>query len=256
MTVNSFTFVELNIWWARLYYPLVSFFERVTPDIVNLQEAPDCTGNVRPDRLSIQDMCALKLFDEMAVGMGGVRMQCYDVDITATLASLVRTPLRIIARHTMQLTDFRDDMTLRQRDDCLMCSLLHSTVQFPDGTILHVLNTHAPVEIGKRLESALIKSNMCKIAAYIKTLDGPLLLSGDFNHYKESSALQPLYDLGLENLSVRYGVDVARNQMSWKADEAVCHIFINDRIHVDHFEVAQDPVSDHQPLILKASIKS
>jgi endonuclease/exonuclease/phosphatase family metal-dependent hydrolase len=93
---------------------------------------------------------------------------------------------------------------------------------------------------------------MKAIHDYIKELEGPVILTGDFNLQPKSSSLSDLNTL-LVNLSSEYRLKTTRNSLTNKSE--VCdYIFVSKDINVKNFYADKKIVSDHQALILEFDI--
>jgi len=93
---------------------------------------------------------------------------------------------------------------------------------------------------------------MALLSNYIKELDGPVILTGDFNLAPTSESLKEL-NSQLTNLSMTHKLETTRNQLVYKTE--VCdYVFVSDQVKVDSFKAREEIVSDHKALELKFSI--
>lgn len=90
------------------------------------------------------------------------------------------------------------------------------------------------------------------ISEYINTLNGPIILTGDFNLHPASKSLLPINKL-MTNLSDKYSLTTTRNELTNKTE--VCdYIFVNKDIKVKKFYAHSRIVSDHQALVMEFDI--
>lgn len=90
----------------------------------------------------------------------------------------------------------------------------------------------------------------CKlIADYIKGLDGPVVLCGDFNLLPNSDSLEQINEV-LVNHVKEQKILTTRTPLTHKT-EACDYIFTSSSIEVKNFQVLDDIVSDHKALIVE-----
>ncbi len=251
---SALTFVQMNMWDGRLYYPLVNFFDRVKPDILSAQEALSGPQDISPSYLTTETMVKKGYFDHVSLGkpLHGITIRNNPYPDHCAVLSKGNIAHRAVESIHLDPEGLNSEAA-RPRSEYF--NLLHVMLDLPDGRHLHVLNHHGVLVYEKRKGSDITDRNFQKIADYAAALSGPVILSGDFNLHKDASSLQFLKNMGLKNLNDIHNVTVARNEFSWKPDEAVSHIFINDHIMVEDYTVAQDNVSDHLPLVMKFSLR-
>ena len=84
----------------------------------------------------------------------------------------------------------------------------------------------------------------------------PTIVVGDFNLHPESESIQ-LLNKKLTNLIEKYNIKTTRPTVKDGLDVGDSvdeYIFVNDKIKVNSFEVKQNKVSDHYPVILDFEI--
>ena len=94
---------------------------------------------------------------------------------------------------------------------------------------------------------------MRKVADIVKGLDGPVVMCGDLNIVHEAPAMREL-DF-LRDLTHEYGIDSTLSGLKFNGKVACDHILVNNKIHVEDFEVLEDIVSDHKALVAEIEIK-
>lgn len=90
----------------------------------------------------------------------------------------------------------------------------------------------------------------CKlIADYVRTLEGEILLTGDFNLAPHSASLEQINSV-LRNVCIEHGVTTTRTPLTQKTE--VCdYIFSTSNLREMSFRVAEEIVSDHRALVLE-----
>jgi endonuclease/exonuclease/phosphatase (EEP) superfamily protein YafD len=87
------------------------------------------------------------------------------------------------------------------------------------------------------------------IADYIRSLDGPVVLCGDFNLSPDSESLAQLNAI-LKNHPIEASLTSTRTQFTQKTE--VCdYIFTSPDIQVKRFEMLEAIASDHAALIVE-----
>src|SRR5690606_9871290 len=116
-------------------------------------------------------------------------------------------------------------------------NLLHSTIEH-NGKNMHVLTHHGyHVPDHKNGDEESLRQ-MKEIARYIDKLDGPVILTGDFNLAPHSESLEVI-NAKLENLSIKHGLKTTRTSLTRKKE--VCdYIFVNEFVKVKDFFAAKE----------------
>lgn len=257
---EQFTFIQLNFWGGRLYYPICKFLERETPDIFSAQEMLSGPHSSKPDVMTAEMMLTLDVnyFADCAMGAFRSKMiNAYGLERQDCIATFACDGFKIKSKNIVPIvTEDKPDHFGRVTNKDYY-SLLHTQIEMQSGELIHIVNYHGRVIIrpNSRLGTPECDEDFQRVADYVATLSGPIILSGDFNLAKEATSFAPLKALGLRNLNDIYKIDAGRNEFSWKPDEVVSHIFINDKVVIEDYYVPTDNVSDHLPLVLKCRVQ-
>lgn len=256
--VSDMKLIQMNVWFWRLYWPMRRFLERERPDFILAQEAIDGPCYQMADYYTSRGIVEEKLLRHYLQTPGRLYAIKKNHELQQGLAIFGQSPLTQVAVITIDKPD-------SPRYDPYY-QMIHATTEV-NGKILNLITYHGHLGVDisgagvtrygtdltvpgePRLGSAKTEADFAKIAAYIDTVEGPVIFTGDFNLWATARSFDPLKPR-LENLIERYGITSARNEMAWKTDEAVSHVFVSREIKVNSFKVATDLVSDHQPLIL------
>jgi len=255
---DVFTFIQMNFWIGRLFYPIDKFLKTEKPDIFSAQEMLSGPGDLTPDFWTAETLVAKEHFDAFSLNKG---MPSYinkgSDNYSIQAAIFTRNPAKRISEKNIMLFENPDDLSEKEKNEAKLYSLLHNEIQLPNQTTVHVLTHHGRLVKGEsgRIQHPVGDYNFKKIADYISTLKGPVILSGDFNLVKEAISLNPLKEIGLANLNDVHNVTEARNEFSWRPHEAVSHVYVNNQIIVSDYRVARENVSDHYPLVMKFQVK-
>lgn len=89
-----------------------------------------------------------------------------------------------------------------------------------------------------------------RIKDFMSGISGTKILCGDFNLLLETESLKMLEDKMI-NLVKKYGVKSTRSHYYPKEVKFADYILVSTDVDVKKFEVLQEPVSDHLPLLLE-----
>lgn len=254
---EPFTYLQMNFWAGRLYYPIDRFLKREKADIFSSQEMVSGNGTLSPDSWTAESLIAEKHFDQVSFGLPMPYNTRNEIDYTLSLATFIKNNSEFEIENHIELYKDKNDLSKKEHNFAAYYSLLHTKVILKDGSFVHILNHHGRLYVceNSRLGTPVPDYNFKKIAEYAATLSGPIILSGDFNLIKEARSFQPLKDMGFINLNDVHDISVGRNEFAWKTEEAVSHIFVNDQVVVDEYRIPTDNVSDHLPIVLKCRVK-
>lgn len=88
------------------------------------------------------------------------------------------------------------------------------------------------------------------IINFLKTLDNPFILCGDFNLLPDTKSIKMFEEFGLRNLIKEFGITSTRTSHYKKPEKYADYCFVSKDIKVKEFKVLPDEVSDHAPLYL------
>ena len=239
--------LQLNAWHLRLIKKVVDVVEQEHPDIITFQEMPDSAG--KPgliDTLSnLQQMVPYPHTYYSPVH----NFQVMGSDVAWGNAILSKSPISD-ATTTFTNGEHTNNFSFKTHDYNIR-NFQHATLDI-DGKKLHVINHHGyHIPAHKNGNEETLKA--CKqIAEYISQLEGPVILTGDFNLTPDTESIKQ-FDGLLRNLSSEYGLKTTRNDLTTKQE--VCdYIFVNDLVQVTDFFASDIVASDHQALLLDFEI--
>ncbi|MES2006975.1 MAG: endonuclease/exonuclease/phosphatase family protein [Patescibacteria group bacterium] len=89
------------------------------------------------------------------------------------------------------------------------------------------------------------------IVAFLKTLENPYVLAGDFNLNPTTESMNLLEAHGMRNLIKEFGYTSTRTPLYEKDGKFADYVFVSGGIDALDFSVLPDVVSDHSPLYLE-----
>lgn len=90
-----------------------------------------------------------------------------------------------------------------------------------------------------------------KIVEFLKTLEGEIVLCGDFNLLPDTESLKMIENTGLRNLISEYDITSTRTSFYEKPEKFADYMFVSKGLEVQNFAVLPDEVSDHAPLTVE-----
>lgn len=236
--------LQLNEWGGRLGGQVADLLKAQQTDIVCLQEAVDAKGDAA---LSITTTELQKTADYPHAFTSPV-FSFNLMNKKATFGNAILSKLPFSETNTIFTNlEYTEDFDFDTHDHNVR-NLQHAVIDI-DGRKLHVLNHHGHhVHQHKQGDEQTLRQ-MKQIAQYISTLEGPLILTGDFNLSPTSESIGVI-DALLRNLSTEHKLMTTRTQLTTKKE--VCdYIFVSDTVTVQSFKALDDLVSDHKALLLE-----
>lgn len=236
--------LQLNTWGSRLGKQIEDLFDKEKPDIVCLQEAIDIPGDgaVCTPNHELQEHGNLEFSFHSPVFSFNL------MNKSAQFGNTIMSKKPFVTTETIFTNlDYKPDFSF-DSDDYNIRNLQHAVVEH-EGKLINILNHHGHhVREHKKGNDDTLRQ-MKQISQYIKTLNGPVILTGDFNLAPDSESLNILNNQ-LENLCITHRVKTTRSFLTHKTE--VCDfIFVSKDIPVKSFRVSEELVSDHLAVILE-----
>jgi endonuclease/exonuclease/phosphatase family metal-dependent hydrolase len=238
--------IQLNIWGGKLGLQIIDFLQREKPDFVCMQEVNDLGGRAGYKFFATLDEIKEEASFKEAAMSASYSSRYMERELKYGNAVLSKFPLesaKTIFTRGEYMRNF--DVT---KDDGNIRNLQVVTVKI-NGSVLNILNHHGHHVPGTKAGNDETLRQMRIIADVIDSLEGPVILCGDFNLAPDSKSISILNDK-LTNLSIKHGLKRTYNQFS-VVNEVCDYIFVNDRVKVRHFGMSEDLISDHKALILE-----
>ena len=237
--------LQLNIWGGKLGKQIIELLEREQPDVVCFQEAVELEGEKTffiTTAKEIASLAGMKFtFFTPSFAFNLMNRKAYWGNIILSKFAFSNTNAVFTRGEFFDNFDFLED-------DYNMRNLQHVVVE-RNGKPLHVLNHHGHHIHQHKMGDAETLRQCGMIADYIKTLEGDVVLTGDFNLAPESESLGLLNSF-LVNHAKDSGVTTTRTSLTHKTE--VCdYIFTSKGLAASNFKVLSDIASDHAALVIE-----
>ena len=241
--------LQLNAWTIRLQTRIEDMILQEAPDIIAFQEVMESETNLGffPTLSQFNDKTRFHHdYFSPVYAMGFMSRKAeFGNAIVSNLAFEDKKTVFTNLEYNPSISFEVDDYNVR--------NFQHVIVRDQNGKAIHIINHHGyHVYEHKKGNDFTLKACQ-QIADYAATLDGPIIITGDFNLEPTSESLQILNN-SFRNLTVEYGLETTRTDLTHKK-EACDFIFVNDHVEVKDFYASLVVASDHQGLIVEFEAK-
>jgi endonuclease/exonuclease/phosphatase family metal-dependent hydrolase len=130
-----------------------------------------------------------------------------------------------------------------------------SVIEDVSGPIT-ICNFHGRSQPGHKQDTPERLTQTKQLLETFKTIAGRRIIGGDFNVDISTQSIQLFEDAGYINLIKKFGIRTTRNKVAWEQypDTPQLHsdyIFVSPDVLVKNFEVLENEISDHLPMILE-----
>lgn len=238
--------VSLNIWLGKLKDELLHYISReaASTDIFCFQEMTSALGLGHENDLFASVARALPQFQgffEAAQDMGdGIEMG---------LAMFIKRTDPIDREGDYFVYRTRNAM---ENNDARTIGRNVQYIQFPkNGGEFAVINFHGLWSGTDRLDNEERLSQSQKLKQFLNAIPGTKIICGDFNLTVDTKSLS-IIDEGMRNLIRENNIVSTRPEQYFPyPDKYADYILVDPGVHVKNFQVLQDIVSDHLPLVLE-----
>lgn len=240
--------IQLNMWGGRLDRQINNFIAQENADILCLQESVSYPVEDSGLFTSVENLQAIGELRYAA--MAPVFSFQYQRS-TARFGNCIASKIPIVKSETIfTYLAHKDDFEFGT-DSANVRNFVHATVEL-NGQLCNILTHHGYWVAEHKNGNTETLRQMQLLGEYIDTLDGPIIVTGDFNLAPHSESLEHL-NRRLKNLSVSHNLKTTRTPLTHKTE--VCdYIFVNDAVNVTAFSASDEIVSDHKALILEFEI--
>lgn len=251
--------ITLNVWGGKLYKPLISFIEEMSKD-VDIFCFQDVLFGSEPKFTPIQKG-RINLFIEIKEILSDFDSIIYrdpeesyfhgellPLDIGCGQVIFVRKSLKIVGNGGFRS---HDDSPYHKGGDMVSGRLQWVSLKSDTNEEITILNMHGlwqrdskKVDTPERLEQSE------KINQFLSSIKGKKILCGDFNLAPHGESIRKFED-NLVNLVKEWGIVSTRSSHYQKEEKFADYIFVSKDIKVKYFNVLQDEVSDHLPLLVE-----
>lgn len=250
--------IPLNIWGGRLFEPLMAFLrERAGgTDILCFQEV----FHTPTDRKTDAEGARVNILAEIKEVLPGFQafyapaqencdsLGFVDYNLSLGLAMFVRKEIKVEEHGDtfvyLSKNSRKDDHTSLGRNLEYITFIINKG-KFAVFNLHGLWNGKGKTDTEDRIDqSRKTKDFMNKFKGRKK------ILCGDFNLLPETESLSILNE-GMRNLVGEFGVTSTRSRFYTRPDKFADYILVSPEVEVKNFEVFDDEVSDHLPLLLE-----
>lgn len=241
--------LTLNVWQGRLERVLLKHLETLSVDFACMQESVDYDKSSGGLVSSYQKIGkSLELKNQFFSPTCAMKLGTKDI----AFGNVIYSKLPFSETNTVFTRgEYKDNFDF-DADDYNIRAFQHALVKL-NGKRLHILNHHGHHIDAHKLGDDETMRQVKQIIAYIKNLEGAVILCGDFNLSPDSASIKQ-FDTVLNNLSVDFSLKTTRSRLTYK-DEVCDYIFVNSQVDVKDFKMDETIISDHNALILDFDIK-
>ncbi len=266
--------ISLNAYMGHVFDPLMDFFEkhRDTTDVFCLQEMISSTDKnlVHEEgkrRLNVLQEISNRLPDFEVVF--APTQDDYEIDAPYPGQSQLGTA--IFYRKTLDVIEtgsffiYRDYNSFVPPDWETLGHNMVFIVLSVNGKELVISTLHGNSQPADKLDAPKRITQFQKALDFLQGRNELKILMGDFNALPETQSVKMFQDAGLKNLIDEYNITTTRGSLMRKLfpeyehgkygfQEFADYTFLSPEIKVTSFEVPDEPISDHLPMILEIDI--
>ena len=237
--------LQLNAWSIRLATRVADMVDQEAPDVINFQEVMEAevdlgffpTLSELAEKLRFHHIYFGPVYSMQFMG----RRAEWGNGIISNLAFEDKNT--IFTNH-----GYKENISFEE-DDYNVRNFQHVVVRDQNDKPVHILNHHG-YHVPEHKNGNEFTLKACQqIDDYAKSLDGPVIITGDFNLDPTSESLTVLND-HFRNLTTEFHLETTRTDLTHKT-EACDYIFVNDKVIVKDFHASSVVASDHQGLVLE-----
>ncbi|MBI4182116.1 MAG: endonuclease/exonuclease/phosphatase family protein [Candidatus Aenigmarchaeota archaeon] len=243
--------LTLNLWGGKLYDRLLPFLKEQAKrtDIFCFQEVFDNPPGVES---RMRHYARGSLYKDLQLALPAFR-------------GILSSPqqgekcIAIFARKTLRTAGSGEVYVYRHKDamagadpSTMGITLQHLALRSGRGKVT-VCNLHGHWYPGPKGDTPARLEQSRNVRRFLKTLEGPVILCGDFNLNPQTRSLR-LLEQGMRNLVKEAGVTSTRSSFYQWPSLFADYILVSRDLVFQSFAVLPDEVSDHLPLALEFSL--
>ncbi|MFA5945808.1 MAG: endonuclease/exonuclease/phosphatase family protein [Patescibacteria group bacterium] len=267
--------ISLNTYGGHVFEPLMEFVERMAPDtdVFCFQEVMNNAHGEFPqpeqgERLNLLSELRSRLpnFQELfSVTQEKFGFDQNDLGSSDEgLAIFVKNELPIAGSGNFFIANGFNSLVGHDYET-LGANALYIRLKL-GSSMLNICNIHGVSEPANKLDTPKRIAQSQKILDMMSKLPGESVVMGDFNLFPETESIKMFERAGYRNLVVEYNIKTTRGSHMRKLhpqhehgkygfQEFADYTFVSPGVHVQSFEVPDEPVSDHLPMILEIDQK-
>jgi endonuclease/exonuclease/phosphatase family metal-dependent hydrolase len=240
--------LQLNAWSIRLATRVEDMVNKESPDVIALQEVFESDSDLGffptltelSDRIRFHHRYLSPVYSLQFMGK------------EAEFGNAIISNLTLGEKQThFTNLEYKKHMSIHE-DDYNVRNFQHVVVKNHDGKPVHIINHHGYHVPGHKKGNDFTLKACQQIADYATQLDGPVIITGDFNLEPDSESIEVINN-HFRNLTREYGLQTTRTDLTHKSE--VCdYIFVNEQVEVKNFYASDIVASDHQGLVLEFEV--
>ncbi len=258
--------LSLNVWGGTIYEELIGYVKKQSKDtdIFCFQEVFHSTQS------KISNGVRTDLFDNFLkilpdfTGFYAPIITGYDTQIKVDFdlafgqATFMRKNIDLVSEETFFVHgeyDFAPPATIEGITDGMdLPRNIHCIEVKVNGKEVLIGNFHGYWMPGAKTDSSQSFAQMEAILKVYNSFEGPKIIAGDFNLRPDTKSMKML-EKNLKNLIKEFEIKTTRSIHYKKTTEKFAdYVLVSDDIKVKSFEVPNETVSDHLPMILDFTV--
>lgn len=237
--------ITLNIWGGRISEPLFRFIENhAETDIFCFQEVFNEASTSRP----VHKESLMDLFGRIADLLPG--HAGYFAEEQANEEGMAIFIKKVIpVRKNGSEFVFRWHNAMENDDARTMGRAVQYAVVDAHKKSYFIGNFHGLWNGQGKTDTPDRVSQSKNIKQFLDSFSGPKILAGDFNLLPDTESLGIL-EQGMRNLIKEYGIASTRSSLYKKESKFADYVLTSPEVKVSRFEVLQDEISDHLPILV------
>ena len=247
--------ISLNTWGGQLYETQVDFLKRHMgeTDIFCFQEVYNDTTTAANEEGTIGNM--FSIYEKILSDFNGFHAEAGKFPVGSVpnasygIAMFVRKAINISDSGFREI--FKADEKLDLKPGIVLCNRLLQFVTLPyKDAELTIYNLHGLYTGGGKNDTPDRLEQSKRVRDFMSTKSGEKILCGDFNLAPDTESLKIL-ESEMRNLIKENGITSTRSHHYKKDLRLADYMIVSKGIEVKKFEVLQDVVSDHLPMLLE-----
>lgn len=252
--------ITLNIWGGKIYQDLLEFIKAQSEDtdIFCFQEVFNGSERIQTDSIDVHYLKGVvtnmyPTLEKLLPNFSGFhaeagKFEVGEAKVPYGLAMFVRKGMEIKRHGFHEIFKLNEDLDLPEGIIAWNRLLQYVTVPYNDGEIT-IYNLHGLYTGGGKNDSKARLWQSERVRKFMDAANGEKILCGDFNLNPDTESLAIL-EKGLINPVREKGITSTRSHHYPKDLKWADYVLVSPDVGIKHFEVLQDVVSDHLPLLL------
>lgn len=240
--------VYLNTWGGRMTQPLIEFFKNNQDvDVFCLQEV---FHSAHGKEVLYRDGTSFNLFEDIKKVIPEYLGFYYPhYGDHWGLACFVRKDLNVMQEGEVFVYKYKGYVPEQAGNTAK--NIQYMTFGIEDNQKITIINFHGLWNGQGKGDTDDRMEQSATIIDFLKNIDHPFILGGDFNLSPDTKSLTMFEDFGLRNLIKENGITSTRTSYYQKENKFADYVFVSKGVQVEDFQVLPDEVSDHAPLCVK-----